>query len=451
MVPDTKYAKSGSTHIAYQVFGQGPHDLILVPGWVSQIDMFWDEPTVVRFFRALSNFCRVILFDKRGSGLSDRVTQSPALEERMDDVRAVLDAVGSSSATLLGYSEGGPMCALFAATHPGRTTSLILMGSYARRAWAEDYPPGLSDGRMRAMLESTESGWGTAMDIENRIPTLANNSRFRGWWARFLRAGASPASAMALQRMNLAIDVRPVLPSISVPTLILHASRDRIVDVEARRYIAERIPGAHMVELDADDHVPFGDGMEQTVEEVQRFLTGQNEALADDRVVTTIMFTDIVGSTVLASEMGDSQWADLLDAHHRAVRLELETYRGTEVKTTGDGFHALFDGPARAIQCAQSICASMPHLGLTVRVGVHTGECIRRGNEVEGVAVHIAARIAGLADSNQVFVSQTVRDLVAGSGLRFDEPRVQRLKGIEGEWSVCRVSSRRESGAFQAQ
>ena len=439
MVPETRYAKGGSTNIAFQVFGEGPRDLVLVPGWVSNVDMFWDEPVVARFFQALSSFSRVILFDKRGTGLSDRTTQSPLLEERMDDVRAVLDAAESSSATLLGYSEGGPMCALFAASYPERTDALVLMGSYARRTWAEDYPWGLSSSERESMLDGISSGWGTALDIEARIPSLANVPRFRNWWARFLRAGASPAGAKALQLMNMEIDVRPVLPSITVPTLILHAKRDRIISIEAGRYLASQIPGARLVELDADDHVPFGDGMESIADEIQKFLTGHSKVLEDDRIVTTIMFTDIVDSTRIASEMGDAAWGDLLEAHHQTVRREIDIHRGVEIKTTGDGFHATFDGPARAIRCGQDICKSVDKLGLPVRVGVHTGECIRRGNEVEGLAVHIAARISALAESQQVLVSQTVRDLVAGSALLFGEPRALQLKGIEGEWSVCAV------------
>jgi class 3 adenylate cyclase len=292
---------------------------------------------------------------------------------------------------------------------------------------------------MEMLFHRMTSGWGTALDIEDRIPTLAANPRFRSWWARFMRAGASPSGAAALQRMNLAIDVRPILPSIAVPTLILHARGDRIVDVSAGRYLAEHIPGARMIELDAQDHVPFGDGSKVIVDEVRRFLTGQVGVVADDRVVTTIMFTDIVGSTRLASEMGDVQWNDLLDAHHRTVRRELEIHRGVEVKTTGDGFHATFDGPARAIRCAQAIGRAVARLGVPVRIGVHTGECVRRADEVEGLAVHIAARIAGLADRGQILVSQTVRDLVAGSGIRFGVPKVHSLKGVEGAWSVCEV------------
>lgn len=437
MFPETFYTRSGSVNIAYQIFGDGAHDLLLVPGWISNVDVFWEEPTVVRFFEGLAKFSRVLLFDKRGTGLSDRVAGIPTLEDRMDDVRAVMNAADSKDATLFGYSEGGPMCALFAATYPGRTRSLVLMGSYARRQSAPDYACGLSDENFEQLLEDIDSGWGSPLDIERRIPSLASNQRFRRWWAKFMRAGASPASAAALMRMNSQIDVRPILPSIRVPALILHAKHDRVVDVEAGRYLAQNIPNARLVELDAYDHVPFGDSMGEVLDEIQKFVTGRSDFYSDDRVVSTIMFTDIVNSTRIAAEMGDSGWRDSLDAHHATVRGELAIHRGTEIKTTGDGFHATFDGPARAIRCGQAICQSVEALGLQVRVGIHTGECIRRGDELEGIAVHIAARIGALAEAGQVLVSQTVRDLVAGSGIQFESQGVHRLKGVDGEWSVC--------------
>lgn len=437
MLPETRYTRSGSVNIAYQVFGDGPHDLLFVPGWISNIDTFWEEPTVVRFFEGLAKFSRVILFDKRGTGLSDRVTGIPTLEDRMDDVRAVMNAADSKDATLFGYSEGGPMCALFAATYPERTRALVLMGSYARRRSAPGYECGLSDDNSGRLLEEIESGWGTPLDIDRRIPSLASNQRFRRWWAKFMRAGASPASAAALTKMNYQIDVRPILPSIRVPTLILHAKRDRIVDVTAGRYLAQHTPDARLVEFDTDDHVPFGDSMGQVLDETQRFVTGRSEVYSDDRIVSTIMFTDIVDSTRVVAEMGDTVWRDALEAHHAAVRGELAVHRGTEIKTTGDGFHATFDGPARAIRCGQAICQSIEALGLEVRVGIHTGECVRSGDELEGIAVHIAARIGGLAGAGQVLVSQTVRDLVAGSGIQFENRGVHQLKGVEGEWSVC--------------
>jgi pimeloyl-ACP methyl ester carboxylesterase len=439
MPPDTIYTRSGSVNIAYQVFGDGPRDLLLVPGWISNIDVFWEEPTVVRFFEGLAEFSRVLLFDKRGTGLSDRVSGIPTLEDRMDDVRAVMNAADSKQATLFGYSEGGPMCALFAATYPERTDALVLMGSYARRQSAPDYKYGLTDENSEQLLEEIESAWGSPLDIEQRIPSLAANPRFRSWWAKFMRAGASPASAAALMRMNFQIDVRPILQSIRIPTLILHAKHDRVVDIGAGRYLAQNIPNARLVEIDANDHVPFGDSMVQILDEIQQFVTGRSDIHGDDRVVSTIMFTDIVDSTRVAAEMGDSTWRDSLDAHHVMVRRQLAVHRGTEIKTTGDGFHATFDGPARAIRCGQAICQSVETLGLKVRVGIHTGECVRLGGELEGIAVHIAARIGALAEAGQVLVSQTVRDLVAGSGIQFDSQGVHQLKGVDGEWTVCAV------------
>jgi pimeloyl-ACP methyl ester carboxylesterase len=439
MPPDTIYTRSGSVNIAYQVFGDGPRDLLLVPGWISNIDVFWEEPTVVRFFEGLAEFSRVLLFDKRGTGLSDRVSGIPTLEDRMDDVRAVMNAANSKQATLFGYSEGGPMCALFAATYPERTDALVLMGSYARRQSAPDYKYGLTDENSEQLLEEIESAWGSPLDIEQRIPSLAANPRFRSWWAKFMRAGASPASAAALMRMNFQIDVRPILQSIRIPTLILHAKHDRVVDIGAGRYLAQNIPNARLVEIDANDHVPFGDSMVQILDEIQQFVTGRSDIHGDDRVVSTIMFTDIVDSTRVAAEMGDSTWRDSLDAHHVMVRRQLAVHRGTEIKTTGDGFHATFDGPARAIRCGQAICQSVETLGLKVRVGIHTGECVRLGGELEGIAVHIAARIGALAEAGQVLVSQTVRDLVAGSGIQFDSQGVHQLKGVDGEWTVCAV------------
>ena len=439
MPPDTIYTRSGSVNIAYQVFGDGPRDLLLVPGWVSNIDVFWEEPTVVRFFEGLAEFSRVLLFDKRGTGLSDRVSGIPTLEDRMDDVRAVMNAADSKEATLFGYSEGGPMCALFAATYPERTHALVLMGSYARRQSAPDYKYGLSDENSEQLLKAIELEWGSPLDIEQRIPSLAANPRFKSWWAKFMRAGASPASAAALMRMNFQIDVRPILQSIRIPTLILHAKHDRVVDIGAGRYLAQNIPNARLVEIDANDHVPFGDSMVQILDETQQFVTGRSDIHGDDRVVSTIMFTDIVDSTRVAAEMGDSTWRDSLDAHHMMVRRQLAIHRGTEIKTTGDGFHATFDGPARAIRCGQAICQSVEVLGLRVRVGIHTGECVRLGDELEGIAVHIAARIGALAEAGQVLVSQTVRDLVAGSGIQFDNRGVHQLKGVDGEWVVCAV------------
>lgn len=440
--PDTRYALSGDLSIAYQVFGDGNEDLVVVPGWVSNVDLFWDEPVVARFLTELSSFCRVILFDKRGTGLSDRGTDAATLEERMDDVRAVMDAVGSQSATIFGYSEGGPMSVLFAATYPDRTRALVLAGSYANRRARANYPHGLSEADVDRLVERVRADWGTPLDIERRIPSLADNPRFRNWWARFLRGGASPAAALALLRMNLEIDVRPILASVQAPSLILHAARDRVVACSNGRYLAANIPNARMVEIDADDHVPFTETSERVLSEIRHFVTGQARRQIEERVLGTIMFTDIVGSTSLAHKVGDRDWTDTLAAHHDEVRNQLEIFGGREVKTTGDGFLAMFDGPARAVRCGHSIQSAVEAIGLKVRIGLHTGECTISGDDVAGIAVHIAARIGGMAEAGQVLVSQTVRDLVAGSGLIFDNLGVQELRGVDGQWSICAARSK---------
>jgi len=439
MVPQTRYARSGDINIAYQVFGAGAVDLVVVPGWVSCIDVFWEEPGFTRFHQRLGSFARVILFDKRGTGLSDRVTDTPTLEERMDDVRSVMDAVGSKRAALLGYSEGGPMCILFAVTYPERTEALITVGSFPRVAWAPDYPLGRTQEQQEEWTRVIRERWGEPIGIETRVPSLANDARFSAWWAKLLRAGGSPTTALALSRMNYEIDVRHVLPSIRVPTLLLHPTRDQLVSVDCSRYMAERIPGAKLIEIDSDDHLPFLLRPNEIPDLVQEFLTGGRGVVDEDRVVKTVMFSDIVSSTELATKLGDARWSDLRDAHHAAVRRELEIYRGQEVDTAGDGFYAAFDGPARAVRCACAVRDSVKTLGLTSRVGLHTGECIVGGEKISGLAVHIGARVAGLAPAGKVLVSQTVKDLVAGSGLEFVDFGMHALKGVPDSWHLYSV------------
>ena len=440
MIPQTRYARAGGVHIAYQAFGNGPVDLVLVPGWVSNVDVFWDEPVVARFLLRLAEFSRVILFDKRGTGLSDRVTDCPCLEERMDDLRSVMDEVGSQRAVIAGYSEGGPMCILFAATYPERTQGLVTIGSFPRRQTGDDFPLGYRPEETQWWLDYLAREWGGPLDIEERAPSLASDQRFRQWWARFLRSGASPAGVLALHRANAEIDVRPMLPTITAPALIMHSARDRTISVEMSRYMAERIPGATYVEIDAEDHLPFGDCADRIIEEIEKFATGKHEVSRIDRVVSTVMFTDIVDSTRLASELGDSRWKDLLAAHHDAVRKALAIYRGREIKTTGDGFHATFDGPARAIRCGEAILDAVRNLGIELRVGIHTGECELVGDGVEGLAVHIAARVAGLAEPGQVLVSQTVKDLVAGAGIGFSDHGSHTMKGVAEPWRLYQVA-----------
>jgi len=436
VIPETRYAKSGDVNIAYQVIGNGPPDLILVPGCVSNIEVFWDEPAVARFLRRLASFSRLILFDKRGTGLSDRLGDLPDLETRMDDVRAVMDAIGSERAALCGYSEGGVMCALFAATYPVRTTALIAIGSYARRKPAPDYPWGRTDKQQQDFLDEIQKDWGGPVGLDERAPSVAGDDRVRQWWARFLRMSASPAAALALTRMNREIDVRHILPAIHVPTLVLHAVGDEVVEVHAGRYIAERIPGAKFVELPSKDHLPWGADADAILDEIEEFLTGQRHGPELDRILATILFTDIVDSTDRAAELGDQRWRDLLESFYGVVRRELPRFRGVEVGTAGDGVLATFDGPARGVRCARSIANAVVPLGLRVRTGLHTGECEIIEDNVGGIAVHTAARVATLANPGEVLVSHTVRDLVAGSGIRFESRGMHTLKGVPGKWPL---------------
>ncbi len=433
MRPETRYARSGDVNIAYQVVGGGPRDLVLVPGWLSNIEAFWEEPSAARFFERLASFSRLLLFDKRGTGLSDRVADMPDLETRMDDVRAVMDAVRSTRAALVGYSEGGPMCALFAATYPERTTAVVTIGSFPRRTWTPEYPYGPTREEYAAFADATVRDWGGPVGLETRAPSLAHDARFREWWARFLRMSASPGANRALLKMNAEIDIRHILPAIRVPTLIIHNVGDRAVPVEASRYMAERIPGAKYVELPGNDHLPFVGNAAAILDEIEEFLTGVRRGPETDRVLATVMFTDIVDATRKAAELGDRRWRDLLDAHHTVVREQLAKFRGREIDTAGDGFLAAFDGPARAVRAACSISDGVRPLGLEIRAGLHTGECEVMGPKLGGIAVHIGARVAALGQAGEVLVSSTVRDLVAGSGLRFEDRGTHALKGVPGE------------------
>jgi class 3 adenylate cyclase len=439
MLPETRYARSGDVNVAYQVLGKGPPDLVVVPGWVSNIDFSWDEPALARFLTRLASFSRLILFDKRGTGLSDRVTDMPSLEVRMDDVWAVMHAVGSEVAALFGYSEGGTMCALFAATYPGQTSALIMSGAFARRKWAPDYPWGQTEEQIQSALNQVEREWGGPVKIDAHAPSMAKDERFREWWARRLRASASPASAATLLRMNAEIDIRHVLPAIRVPTLILHNVHDRVIDIGATRHMAARIPGAKLVELPGTDHIPWGDNSDAILDEIEEFLTGVRHSPEYDRVLATVLITDIVGSTDKAASLGDRRWSDLLDCHHASVRRELARFRGREIGTAGDGFLAAFDGPARAVRCACAISDSIQSLGIEVRAGLHTGECEVIGDNLRGIAVHIGARVAALARPGEVLVSATVKDLVAGSALSFQDRGIHSLKGVPGDWRLFAV------------
>lgn len=434
--PETKYAVTDGVHIAWQAFGSGPVDVIFVPGWFSNVELVWDSPWWTRFFTRLAAFSRVLLFDKRGTGLSDREAPAFALEDRMDDLRVVMDAAGSERAVLMGNSEGGPMCALFAAAYPSRTRGLIMMGSYARRVSTDDYPWGASPESYATLVERMEANWGSAIDIAARAPSLAEDKDFVKGFARYLRLSASPATALKYARMNGDIDVRAMLSSIRVPTLILHATGDRVCDVGNARYLAGKISGARLREIDSDDHLFHLTQVDQAIDEIEEFVTGHRSEPPDESVVTTILFTDIVGSTELASKLGDRRWANVLSEHHAHVRSLLERYRGIEVKSTGDGFHATFDGPARAIRCALELQRTITSLDLHLRVGLHTGECVISQDELEGIAVHIAARVAQEAAAGEVLVSQTVRDLVAGSGIEFERRGEHHLRGVPDSWRL---------------
>ncbi|HTS52468.1 MAG TPA: adenylate/guanylate cyclase domain-containing protein [Burkholderiales bacterium] len=439
MPPETRYAKSGDISIAYQVVGSGPRDLVLVPGWVSNLDVLWEEPTLARFLSRLASFSRLVVFDKRGTGLSDRVVEMPTLEVRMDDVRAVMDAVGSERAALYGYSEGGAMCALFAVTYPERTSALIMGGAYARLTRAPDYPWGPTAEELEETVERIEREWGGPVGVDMRAPSMAKDERFRQWWGRLLRASASPAAGAALMRMSAHLDIRHILPAIRVPTLIMHSINDQIIDVGASRYLAERIPGAKLVELSGVDHSPYLSDAEVITDEIEEFLTGVRTRSGSDRVLATVLFTDIAGATQHAAGLGDRRWHDLLDAHHALVRRELASFRGREIDTAGDGFLAAFDGPARAVRCACAISSGVRSLGIEVRAGVHTGECEVMGDKLGGIAVHIGARVAALARPGEVLVSSTVKDLVAGSGLSFQDRGTRPLMGVPGEWRLFAV------------
>lgn len=445
MQPRTRYAKSGDLRIAYQVVGDGPNDLVYVPGWVSNVETAWEDPPVARFLERLASFSRLILFDKRGTGLSDRVPvdELPTLEQRMDDVRAVMDAVGSERAALFGASEGGVLCALFAATYPARASALIVYGSYAKGLADSHYPWGLAEPETaQDFLEGLAEIWDDAGGLlQIWAPGVADDEAARERFGRYLRSGASPSAAVALTRMNLEIDIRHVLPVIRVPTLILHRSGDGLVSVEAGRHMAEQVPEARYVELPGEDHLWFHGDSDAILDEIEEFLTGARGAREPDRVLATVMFTDIVGSTQRAAETGDRRWRDLIERHDALMRTQLERFRGREVKTMGDGFLATFDGPARAIRCACSAREAVRALGIEIRAGLHTGECELIGQDVGGIAVNIGARVAAEAGSGEVLVSRTVTDLVAGSGIRFTERGCHALKGVPGEWHLFAVES----------
>ena len=434
--PRTRYALSGDAHIAYQVFGEGDLDLVFVPGFVSNIEHYWEMPRVPDLLERLGSFARVVIFDKRGTGLSDPVAGPPPLEQRMDDMQAVMDAAGIGRAALFGVSEGGPASVLFAATYPDRTSALVLYGSTPRFRTDDDISWGATDEVVELAIAATSARWGDGALLEAFVPSAANDPEMREVWSRFQRAGASPAMAGAVVAALYEIDVRPILPTIRVPTLLLHRTGDLVAPVEGARLMAEKIPHARLVEFEGDDHVPFTGDFGPVVDEMEEFLTGARQARPLDRVLATVMFTDLVDSTRRAAEAGDRGWRELIERHDELTRRQLERFRGQEVKTLGDGFLATFDGPARAIECACAIRDGVGTHGLEVRAGLHTGECELYGDDVRGMAVNIGARVGALADANEVLVSSTVKDLVVGADLRFTERGEHELKGVPGTWRL---------------
>ena len=439
MPPETHYAKSGDVHLAYQVVGEGPLDLVFVHGWVSNVEYGWEVPPLARFLNRLASFSRLILFDRRGTGMSDRLPdrELPMLEQRIDDIRTVMAAVGSERAAIFGVSEGGNMSVLHAATYPERTVALVTFGIFAKRIWSPDYPWAPTPEQRQKDFEIVEREWDGEMDVSRYAPNA--DAPTRAQIATFFRRSASPGAALALLRMNTQIDVRNVLPAVRVPTLVLHRTGDLDANIEEGRWIAARIPGARFLELPGSAHLPWIGDTDALLDEVEEFLTGVRRGSEPDRVLATVLFTDIVGATATAAAVGDRAWRDLLQAHHATVRRELARFRGRELDTAGDGFLATFDGPARAVRCACAIRDAIPAVGVRIRAGLHTGECEVMGDKLGGLAVHIGARVAAAAGPDEVWVSSTVKDLVAGSVLRFDDRGLHTLKGVPGEWRLFAV------------
>jgi pimeloyl-ACP methyl ester carboxylesterase/class 3 adenylate cyclase len=442
-VGEIRYAKSGGVNVAYRVSGSGPVDLVFVGGWVTHLEMWEEDPAIAQFMSAITRFARVVEFDKRGTGLSDRVPEDrlPTMEDRMDDIRAVMDAVGLERASIFGFSEGGALAMLFAATYPERTTSLVIWGSYASMVKRPDYEWGMTQQDLDAAIAAFLERWGTGVGLKPFAPSRAHDPALRRWWARFQRMAASPSAAVALLRMNSQIDIRGALGAISAPTLILHHRGDLVAPFGHAQYLADHIAGARLVAFDGADHWPWlSDNAGQIIAEIEEFLTGVRAAPEPERALATVMFTDIAGSTERAAELGDARWRELLARHDAMVRAELDRYRGREIKTVGDGFLATFDGPARGIRCACAILENARGLGLDLRAGIHTGECELIGEDIGGIGVHIGARVAAAAQPHEVLVSRTVTDLVAGSGIEFVARGEQELKGVPGEWALFSVA-----------
>jgi class 3 adenylate cyclase len=438
-----RYARNGDVSLAYDVYGDGDRDILVTFGWVGSFQSAWEVPAHARWMERLGGLGRVIVWDKRGTGLSERLPPDrlPTLEERMDDMRVVMDAAGSERAVLFGISEGAALSAVFAASHPQRTDGLILLGGFARTLYADDYAWAPTLEASEAFNEQVGATWGdNAWMLKLWAPSVADDPLAQEQWNRMLVVGGTPSTAIAWLRMVQETDIRHVLPAIRVPTLVLHRVGDRIITVEHGRYLAEHIPGARFVELPRSDHLWWNEG-DDIVDEVESFLGGETAAPDSERALATVMFTDIVDSTTRAAELGDRRWRDLVEEHDRLIRARLDRYRGREVKTLGDGFLATFDGPGRAIRCAVDVRDAVRNLGLELRAGLHTGECEVSGADIRGIAVNIGARVGARAEPGEVLVSQTVKDLVAGSGLAFDERGEHELKGVPGSWRLYSVAA----------
>lgn len=441
-LPVTRYARTADdVHIAYQVVGNGPFDVVALLGYVSHVELCWEDPSIAEFFMGLASFCRLIIFDRRGLGLSDPVQGAPTLEDRMQDLRAVMDAAGSERAALLGLSEGGPISVLFAATYPDRVTALILYGTFARMTKTDDYPWGYPPDVFERIVDAKIDSWGGDNTVDYFAPSLAHDVEFRRRWAAFERRATNPSSYRALMRINADTDIRAVLPMVRVPTLVLHRTGDIPVRVGNGRYVSEHIAGSRFVELPGQDHFFWVGDSGILLDEIEEFLTGRRSAHDRDRVLATIMFTDIVGSTDQAIQLGDAVWRRRLDQHDQLTRRQVDWWRGRFIKSTGDGALATFDGPARAIRCAVGLREALCSEDIPIRVGLHTGEIELRNNDVGGVGVHIASRVQGLAAPEEVLVTKTVTDLVAGSGITFVDRGLRDLKGIAGSWQVFAVAA----------
>lgn len=439
---ETRYAKSGDLNIAYQVFGDGTLNVVYIPGWVSNVENIWIFPEFIEFADKLSQFARVILLDRRGTGLSDPVADPPTLEERMDDVRAVMDAAGWERAAIFGVSEGGPMAITFAATYPERVLALVLYGTFARMTRAEGYPIGLPLDGATTWLDSIETQWGKGEMSKLFVPNRAQDQELVRAFGRLERFAMSPGTAQKLFRLLFETDVRDVLPSVRVPTLVIHRAGDKPVRVDHARYMAERIPGAKLIVLDGDDHVPFLGDSDTLLAEVREFLTGERAVPEVDRILTTILFCDIVDSTKRASELGDREWKALLSRFHAVANEKLKQFRGRLLDTAGDGLFAAFDGPARAVRCGEALSTAVSPMNIQLRVGVHTGECEVLDDKYSGIAVHIGARVASAAEPGHVLVTSTVKDLVVGSGIQFEDTGPHTLKGVPGEWRLYHAIER---------